>query len=160
QLVRQREPLVEAPQLEAGRKPGHLVDDGLGLAPCDRFADRGGVEAVHHDRLCSERAERFRLCLARRRRDDVVAAGDQLWDEAAPDRTARSRNEHTHGSLLSAAQAASSRDGSCSSAGVDRRLPAPSRPTRPAARANPAPTSSARAKPCVTASAWLTFPAS
>jgi hypothetical protein len=84
------------------RERGCFVHDRLGLVLEHGLAHRARVEQIEHDRLRAERPQTF----STRRRvvaaDHLVAGIDQLWHEAAANRTACPCDEDSHRVLLSA----------------------------------------------------------
>jgi hypothetical protein len=72
------------------------VDDRVRLRDCDGCEDGGPVEAVEHDRLGAERAQRVRLRGAARGAGDSVPVAGEEGDQRATDRAARPRDEDVH----------------------------------------------------------------
>jgi hypothetical protein len=73
------------------------MDDHLGLGLGHRLCDRVRVERVGHDRPRAEAAQQVLLVTRAGHADDLVATGDQLRHEPAPEHPGCSCDEHLHG---------------------------------------------------------------
>ena len=101
QLVGRGEPLVEVLEFDVTSGDArHLVHDDIGLRPRDRLADRDGVEAVERHGLGARLPDLVEPARVAGGRDDLMAAGHQLWNQSAADRPASPCNEHLHVWLL------------------------------------------------------------
>ena len=73
---------------------GHLVHDGVRPGRGHRLADRGHIQAVHHDAIRAQLLEQAQLGLVRRRRRHLVAPGHQLRHQPLSQGPAPACHEH------------------------------------------------------------------
>jgi hypothetical protein len=99
--VRLREASVEVLEVAQIRQSGRLMDDRVGLGFEHGLAHGARVEQIERDRLRPERPYTFGVSGRSRGADHLVPSIDQLRNEPASDRTARSCYEDAHRVLLS-----------------------------------------------------------
>jgi hypothetical protein len=99
QPVGQREIAIEMTHVQRSDR-GQLMDDHLGPRPAHRLRDLIGIERVRDHRHRAQLVEHRPLRLVTRHAMNLMTGGNQTRHQLPPDRSRRSRHEHSHRQLL------------------------------------------------------------